>query len=122
MEADVKIIQDIFELCKSIEDVDTRDVIVFQIQKGLELLDAKKNGKPLDISEQIEKVTDILGISLRDIVQNILNEVNMQNANITNADDISNESTDEEVLKFLEGIDETEINTYKEKLQELKDL
>lgn len=121
-EKDVKIIQNIFEICKDIEDEDTREVMIFQIQKGLELLEAKKSNKPLDISEQIDMVTNILGISLRDLVQNIINDMNMTNSGIDNAENINENTSDEEVLKFLSEIDDTSINMYKEKLKELKEL
>jgi len=87
------------------------EILKFQIDKGLELIKAKREGKALDISEQIEFISSILGISLPELIKSIV--VEMQEP----------KDYDDEVLDFLETCDsDADYETKVKALQELKDL
>lgn len=112
---DVEIIGKILELAQELEPV-TKDVITFQIKKGLEILQAKAEGKEYDVSEQIDMITQFLGFDLKKIIFGIMNIPQEQPA------DVQLNSSDEDVLNFLQSVDDNELDKYREKLQELKDI
>lgn len=96
-------------------------ILEFQIKKGLELIEAKRSNKPMDISEQISFVSEILGISLIDLVHQMVSEIN----DAPQSDPvIDSNSTDQEVLDFLQNStdDALEYEERLKKLQELKNL
>lgn len=115
MEKDVHIVENILELVNELTPA-TKDVITFQIKKGLEILEAKAQGKEYDVSEEIDMITQFLGFDLNRIVAGIMN------VPLVEDEDIKLNSSDEDVLNFLQSVDECELDKYKEKLQELKDI
>lgn len=115
VEKDVEVIGKILELTNELDPV-TKDVITFQIKKGLEILQAKSEGKEYDVSEQIDMITQFLGFDLRKIIVGIMNIPQEEDA------DVKLNSSDEDVLNFLQSVDDNELDKYREKLQELKDI
>lgn len=91
-------------------------ILKFQIDKGIEIIKAKRENKPLDVSEQIEFISNVLGISLPDLIKSMVVEMNEP--------EVKEHDSDQEVLDFLESCD-SDVKDYEEKLkalQELKDL
>jgi hypothetical protein len=85
-------------------------ILKFQIDKGLEIIEAKRSGKPMDISEQIEFISNILGINLTDLIMSMVTETEPKEDNV-----------DQEVLSFLDSC-ESEVQDYETKLKALREL
>lgn len=115
---DKEIILKMIEMANDIKDADAHNIILFQLQKGLELIDLSKSSKKVDVSEQIQMISDLLGFDLKEIVTNIVQSMNKEEV----PPELQTGASDDEVLSFLESQDEGELDKYREKLNELREL
>jgi len=82
------------------------DILAFNFNQSLNEYKAFAENKPLDISGKITLITNILGISIEDLVTSIIDNKNINNSDVCSIknDDAPDRFSEEEYQKFLEEL------------------
>lgn len=82
------------------EDALVGDILMVNLKRAINTMQAIKDGTPTDISEQIALLTDLLGIDIEVLVKTIIE----QDYNINqNGDFVNSGEADKETIDFIVG-------------------
>ena len=82
------------------EDALVGDILMVNLKRAINTMQAIKDGVPTDISEQIALLTDLLGIDIEVLVKTIIE----QDYNINqNGDFVNSGEADKETIDFIVG-------------------
>lgn len=98
----------IVNLIENIKKIDTAlgDILAFNFNQSLNEYKAFMENKPLDISDKIVLISKILGVSIEDLITNVVESKNINKTDVNSIknDDAPDRFSEEEYQKFLEEL------------------
>lgn len=124
-----KILNQLLENIKNLADLEPElhDILAFYFNVSLKLYEARKKGTQMDIDGQISFISEMLGISLRDIVERVLSNrkpnTSTQTPPVTEEQSKQVDDLTNLILSSasIVNLDDVEIEDYKQNVQKVLD-
>lgn len=126
-----KILNKILENIKGLADLEPElhDILAFYFSVSLKLYETKKKGTQMDVDEQINFISELLGVSLRDIVERTINTRTTSTSGNTSQTEIPESPEQVKQIDDLTNLilnnasivdlDDNEIDAYRQNVQKV---